>query len=445
MKDQRMKSKSLSLNDIWNDEVLFYKFVTGKDALEYQAPFLRDKHTRLAFCSGRRAGKTEAAASKVLYRAATYPNQEILIIAPTLRQAASIFFQRIVQFVNSNPFIFSLLKRPPSQTMMFFKNGSSITALPAGRHGFTIQGYSPNMIVIDEAAWVPEDVFTYIVMSLATKGKRYLIYTSTPFGERGRFYLACEDPESPFHVYRVNSEESPIVSAQFLAEQKLILSDAEYKQQIQGQFVAEADVWITKDLFLSCVEDIEIYENAEMFETRADRYYFLSVDVARFGTDETVFIVGEATEEGELKIVHIESTSNKPLTDTVGRIGILNDIFKFQLVFVDETGMGGGAVDMLAEQEIPVNPITFTLKDIAEMYRFLKWCFEKKMIKVPMHKKLLYQTTNILYDYTSTKIWKHVKEDRRHDDYPDALAMLALSIIKFHKDTIIWLKGEKKK
>uniref|UniRef100_A0A6M3XXU2 Putative terminase n=1 Tax=viral metagenome TaxID=1070528 RepID=A0A6M3XXU2_9ZZZZ len=439
MNDQTPELQFLTkerLKHLWKDEVFFYKFVTDRNALGYQANFLRDQHTRLAFCSGRRVGKTEVAAVKVLHRAVTYPQQEILIIAPTQRQA-SILFNRIANFVNSNPFINTLVKNQ-TQTMLFFRNGSAIYALPAGRTGFTIRGYSPHMVVIDEAAFVPEQVFTSIILSLASIGTRYLIYTSTPFGERGRFYLACEDPESPFHKYYVSAEDSPIVSEEFLKEQKSILTEAEYKQDVLGQFVPESDVWITKDLFLSCVSHMEFTER------RSDRYYFLGVDVARFGTDETVFIVGEVTEEGELTVVHIESTSTKPLTDTVGRIVRLHKEWNFSSIYVDETGLGGGAVDMAVEQDAPIEAITFTLRDIAEMYNHMKWCFEKRMIKVPMSKKLMHQVTNVLYGYTSTGIWKHIKEEKIHDDYADALALLCLSIIKHHKDSIIYLKGEKK-
>jgi len=100
---------------------------------------------------------------------------------------------------------------------------------------------------------------------------------------------------------------------------------------------------------------------------------------------------------------------------------------------------------MLNEQNVQITPITFTLQDKAEMYQHLKWCFEKKMIVVPPHPKLMKQTTNLIYDFTSTGILRvhHPEEPKAHDDYPDALALACLSTFRSKEDTIIDLEGEK--
>jgi len=435
MTEQQALSKS-QIESVWKDPIVFYRFLTGKIPTEYQADFLRDKSTRKSFRSGRRCGKTEIIAADALYNAITYPNEEILLLGP-FQEHAQILIERVFDFIANNMFIQTLISHQ-TQTMVFFRhNNSRILARTIGRTGLGVRGRSPTRIYIDEAAFVPDSAFVAVEMCLATIGTRYLTYSSTPFGKRGRFYMSCTDPESVFSTYYINAEDSPIVNKDFLKEQKNILTELEYKQEVQGEFIEEADVFITRDLFLSCCEDI-----ADKLQSDADKDYFLGVDVARFGTDETVFMIAEVTYEGLLSIVHIEATSNKSLTDTAGRIINLNRQFNFKKIFVDETGLGGGAVDMLQEQDIPVTPITFTLRDKADMYRHFKWCFEKKMIKVPPNVKLMKQTINLMYEYSSTGILRihHVEESRAHDDYPDACALVCLSIFRPKEDTVIDLE-----
>lgn len=438
MRERQLLSKS-QVELVWKDPAVFYRFLTGKTPTNYQADFMRDPSTRISFRSGRRCGKTEVVATKALYFAITYPNQEILLLGP-FQEHAQILIERVFDFIASNIFIQSLVGNQ-TQTMVFFKhNNSRILARTIGRTGLGIRGRSPTVIFIDEAAYVPEQAFTAVEMCLATVGTRYLIYTSTPFGKRGRFYLSCTDPTSPFSTYYVNAENSPIVNKDFLEEQKNILTELEYKQEVQGDFIEEADVFITRELFLSCCEDIPFKPQPDV-----DKDYYLGVDVARYGTDETVFAVGEVTTEGELTIIHLEDTSKKLTTDTAGRIINLHEKYHFRKIFVDANGLGAGVVDMLHEQEVPVVPIPFQLKDKAEMYNHFKWCFEKKMIKVPPNIKLINQTTNLIYEYSSTGILKvhHTEESRAHDDFPDACALLSLSIFRQKEDTIIDLEESK--
>lgn len=460
---------------IWKDECKFYEFVTNKKPIWYQRDFLMDRSDRIAFCAGRRIGKTEMTAIKALHRAVTFPEQEIVIVAPIL-ETASIMFDRILDFVSSNPSIDELTVRKTRTIIEFGHNKSSIKCMTAGRTGLGGRGRGPTMLIFEEAAFIPERPYVAIEMGLANIGERILIYISTPFGTRGRFYDACEEPESEFagHVYRVTSEDSPIVSQKFLDRQKRILTESEYNQEILAQFVPESDVWIIKELFLSRSDVGLLYDpKGEMTVNefkRADRKYFLGVDVARYGSDETVFVIGEVTNEGLMTVVYLESTGKKPLTDTVGRIVKLHKEWNFSCVYVDETGLGGGPVDMLEEMRIcpkcqaygieiictecktnredlmiTINPITFTLRDKANMYRHLKWSFEKGFIKVPRsNRKLLYQTTNLPYLYTSTGILRIKLDDKMHDDFADALALCNLATLHFNEDLIIHLKGEKK-
>jgi hypothetical protein len=68
------------------------------------------------------------------------------------------------------------------------RNGSRIVSLPGDET--TVRGYSGvRLLVVDEAARVPDDLYFSIRPMLAVSGGR-LVCLSTPFGKRGFFYEA---------------------------------------------------------------------------------------------------------------------------------------------------------------------------------------------------------------------------------------------------------------
>lgn len=148
------------------------------------------------------------------------------------------------------------------------------------------------------------------------------------------------------------------------------------------------------------------------------------------GTDETVFTILEVTAEGTGYVIYIEATAKMPITDTVGRLKDMFKHFNFRMVYADETGLGGGAVDMIREAGIPITPITFTLQVKHNMYHNLKNKMEQNNLKFKIvNQKLLNQLGALQYEYTSSGFAKLHAPERGHDDYPDSLALACLGLL----------------
>ena len=415
----------LILNDISEFTRLFLNF----EPFEYQNNFLKDNSKRIAFRSGRQVGKSTLTAIKALYRAIRYSNEQILILSRTKRQSG-LLFNKIREMMNQCSIVQNKIIRQ-TFTMMYFDNGSEIHSLPAGYTGDTVRGFSPTIVIIDEAAFVPDSVYVAIEPSLsATNGDLWLL--STPYGKRGRFYDAFI--YSGWSTHHIRSSQNPLITKEFLEGQKNRMTELDYKQEYEGEFVDEADTFFTKELVMSGIDDIE-----EQNAPKSGKIYFLGVDCARFGNDETVYMIGEteaaSSTECRMKVIKIISTSKKPITDIIGRVIALNGIFKFRGVFMDETGLGGGAVDVLKQNNIPLqdlggefNGITFTLQNKEEMYKNLKLMMEQSRIKYPHHDRLIIQMSDLQYEYTIGHLKLHHPESGGHDDFPDALALVCCGI-----------------
>ena len=66
-----------------------------------------------------------------------------------------------------------------TRTMIELKNGSKIIALPCGPDGATLRGYTADLVVMDEAAFMPEDMIASVIfpMLATTNGTAIMLST----------------------------------------------------------------------------------------------------------------------------------------------------------------------------------------------------------------------------------------------------------------------------
>lgn len=367
------------------------------------------------FKSARQVGKTESTAVKALHAALLKPGCTILLIAPTLRQS-SILFWRIKNLIARLADLRSLVTRE-TQTTVHFLNGSEIIALPAGPTGETIRGYSADLIIMDEAAYIPDKVFEAVEPALAAKNGQ-LILISTPFGANGYFYRAYNS--ALFSTHTVSAVECPWINPTFLQAQREMLSEDGYRQEYLAEFIALSNQFFSEEEVRAWLADKPKPEALHECEA------YLGVDLARFGADQSVFTMAAInTVTLDCFILAATATNKQPLTDAMGRVRALHEQFNFRRIFIDETGLGGGVADVIKEAQLPVTPITFTLENQEDLYKNLKWLSENQKIKVCFapHPWFFRQFVELKPSYTSTGRLKLESPEGGHADFPDSLAL----------------------
>lgn len=175
---------------------------------------------RMALCC-RQSGKTTTAAILALWTAYTQPQSTTLIVASSERQSR-ILFSAVARMHRSLgtmvPFATSDRK-----TGLEISNGSRIEALPPTER--QIRGFSPQLVIIDEAAGVLDEDFQAIVPMLAvTQGT--LAVLGTPRARIGWFHKAWNGGDN-WHRVSVTADECPRISAEVLQDAaKLMLPNA---------------------------------------------------------------------------------------------------------------------------------------------------------------------------------------------------------------------------
>lgn len=308
-----------------------------KEVLEYDGD--------ITLRTGRQVGKSEVISAKAQKFAMENPGTTTLIIAASQRQS-SLLFEKVrghLDLLEEN-----MYSEPPTLTKIDLKNGSRIYCLPAGRTGYFIRGFTIDLLIADEAAYIPEEVWKAVIPMIAVskklKGMGIIILLSTPFGKGGYYYHSFTDPD--FKSFHVSSEDCKRIPKSFLLKEKKRLTKAEYRQEYQGEFTDEMNQFFQTDLIKRCMTFMDW--NKDKDHKTSARYY-LGVDIARYGGDENAFVICELHQD-RFKIVKCSTTNRVSTTDTIGRIIEFDKSWDFNKIFIDDGGLGGSVTDILMEK-----------------------------------------------------------------------------------------------
>lgn len=190
----------------------------------WQADVLRSRDKRMLVMCCRQAGKSTMAALKALHRVIFYPRSLVLLISPSLRQSSELF-RKVLDALNSMQVRPALAEE--SKLSIVLQNRSRIVSLPSSET--TIRGYSNvSMIIEDEAATVPDELYQACTPMLAVSNGSY-IQLSTPRGKRGHFFDAWES--SSWKKIRITAADVPRIPPEFLVSERDNLGSRMYEQE----------------------------------------------------------------------------------------------------------------------------------------------------------------------------------------------------------------------
>lgn len=352
--------------------------------------------------SGRQVGKSTVISIKAGEFAIKNKNKSIMVIASVERQA-QLLFEKILDYVyrNYKSYIAKGKKRPTKHKLTL-NNGSVIHCLPTGESGYGIRGYTIDLLIADEAAFIPEDVWTAVTPMLAATGGDTILL-STPFGRDGYYYRCFNDPK--FTSFHVSSENCPRIDKDFLNHEKEWMTDLQYAQEYLGEFVDKLRQFFPEEV----LKKVETTESKDKFKGNV----YLGVDVARMGKDETTFEIIGVTNNYE--VIHLyHEIQTKLLTTDISRMIInLHEKWKFKKIFIDDGGVGAGVFDQVHEERstrraaIAINNASRSIQEDKkkrilkeDLYDNLLKLMESKKIKLLSNPEIFTSLKSILYEYT---------------------------------------------
>lgn len=300
--------------------------------------------------SGRQVGKSFVIGIKAAKYAIENSDKLIMVISKTEKQAQLLFAKILRNIMDIDPKQIAKGKgvgQNPTKTKIQLKNKSIIYCLCAGDTGYGLMGYTIDLLIADEAAFIPEEVWNSVIPALAiTRGSIWLL--STPFVKEGYYYECFEDPT--FTAFHTSSEDCPRRDDVFLAHKKEHLTKSQYAQMYLGQFIDEIRQFLPDDLIKECC----VLKRKEAI--KGHNYYY-GCDVARKDRDEFVHGIGDKISRDYIEQVENITTKDIPIPENVRKIIDLNKSYNFRLEYIDSGGMGIAVCDLLREDPRSKNKV----------------------------------------------------------------------------------------
>ena len=404
--------------DVLTDVCKFFEFVTGNKPYKYQEEFLKSNARFRAGCWGRQTGKTTAIAVEIIWKCLIKPKSYIRIYTPKQKLAERIY-DNIEEMIEDNKFIKSHIIHK-TRTKIIFDTPSRVEHSTTGLTGDTGRGYTPTDVYFDEASRIPDEAFHAIEPSIM-RSRGTITMISTPYGV-GKFYDVRHTKGSSYKVFKVTAYDCPDYDKKDLAKAKKENPDAIFRMEYLAEDVEETNNWFPKKLVGGIMRKNE-KENQYQHTPIEENKYIMSVDFARMGEDSTVYAIAEIC-KGNMKVVWFKETTKTKMTETKRIIKYLNEIWDFDIIYLDTTALGVGIYDELVEDEYPVIGIPMQMKKKAEMYKQLKLMMEQEKVSLPNNLKMEKQLITLMYKFTEFGLSVSAPP-KGFDDYADALALLA--------------------
>jgi hypothetical protein len=209
----------------------------GLDAWQRQA-LTTDKHDVLLLVT-RQGGKGEVATLLALDKMLNDPGSTTLVVSRADRQA-----KRLLRRIKRRYRQLAQLGTVPaaiseSQTTLELMTGSEVLAVPGSEE--TIRGIEAvDLLVIDEAALVDDELFGSVYPMLATTDGR-CIAMSTARGRRGWFWREFEQGGPEWHRERITWEQIPRFKPSYIERTRHRIGEFMFRQEFGCEFADEVE------------------------------------------------------------------------------------------------------------------------------------------------------------------------------------------------------------
>jgi predicted phage terminase large subunit-like protein len=307
--------------------------------LPWQIEAWQDKSRFKVIAAGRRCGKSNLAIKMLLAKALEAPEgSAVVYVAPTLGQARQIAWDALLTQGRS-----VIKQAHVNQMDITLVTGRKIH-IRSGENPDTLRGLKLYFAVIDEAAFVKEDLFTKIIRPALADLKGEAVLISTPDG-RNWFYDAFKTGESgrskDWKAWHLTTLDNPTIDPEEIEAAKKTLSTFHFNQEFLASFT-NSGTGLFKEEWLKYGTE------------PADGSWYIAIDLAGFKEvnnatsaadkrlDQSAICVVKATDDGTWFVEKIEY-GRWGIDETAMRI--IKNVNEYQPVAVGlEKGMARQAV-----------------------------------------------------------------------------------------------------
>src|ERR1017187_6142565 len=328
-----------------------------QECFSQQLNFIQSDSKRKALCCNRRSGKSFTIALYMIDQALKTPRGKFLYIGLTNESAKGAMWTDIFETVILKYRLQSMVNFKETALEIKFNNGSTIflrgmDATPKQMN--RVRGQKYTLVAIDEAQDFTQDLNQIINgvldMTLAQNSQSVLCICGTPGKHLGEHYWwkinKPNTSETEWQKFEWSWEDNISSDSKTgervcdniklhwekkIAQNPLITNTPEYKREVLGQWVLDADVLVYRFSDSANVFDPSMV--ADFFYKAPSR--ILALDLGYY--DATAFVVGAYNKryDGILRILESHKKSGMTITDVANEVRRLDMIHHFAYIVVD--------------------------------------------------------------------------------------------------------------
>jgi phage FluMu gp28-like protein len=425
MSRQQVTAFESSLRKAKSDPAYFSKVFLGLEPFAYQVDFLRDQGNQIAAVCGRQVGKTTLAAIKGLHFAFFNRSVTVLIVSSTLRQSM-LLFAKIRSIIDKNRII-QLKVKSCTRTTIEFDHDSRIIALPCGPTGYSLRGYTSDMVILDEANFAPGEVVDGVIrpMLVARPHSRFIML-STPWTKNHPFYHAISKKEQGFRVYNWATRLNPLVSEEKLRAERDAVDELTFLREYEAQFTEEVGSYFRRHIIIQCVDgEYELMGDQEALNGTFEGDFHLGVDFGK-RADHTAFAILQKEDCENLRLVYLRQLPlGTEYASVLGWMRRLNDRFQFRSCTLDQTGVGEAPAEEVRSFLPRAEGLILTARMKVDLLSNLLLLMEHKRLILPFDQALISEINAQQFNISRTGELLFSHPAKSHDDALWALALAA--------------------
>ena len=222
----------------------------GVEPDPWQAELLRSAARQILMLCSRQSGKSTVSALLAVDEALHRAPALVLLLAPALRQSQELFrkVKGILGALGEDAT--EQVERETALTLEL-AGGSRIVCLPGKEQ--TVRGFSSvALLVVDEAARVPDDLYAAIRPMLAVSHGR-IVALSTPWGRRGWYHREWTEGGPGWHRVKVTARQCPRIDPEWLERERRAVPAHVFASEYGCEFIDVIDQVFSTELVLAAI------------------------------------------------------------------------------------------------------------------------------------------------------------------------------------------------
>lgn len=433
-----------AMTAVLDDPGLFGEKLLGRPLWQHQLDFARSTARIRCVAAGRQVGKSTVAAVVSLHAAATNRGHLVLLVSAG-EEASKRLLAECAGLLADSPFLRgSVLDE--SKSTVTLSNGSRILSVPASQR--QIRGNAVDLLVVDEAGFVPQDVWQAAEPAVIARPGSRIILLSSPWGGSDHFFRqlwnrGMDHPDGQVASFHWPSSANPLVDRVQLEEIRGRSTAEYFAREYLAEWTDESGAYFTESEIESVVADYRMTAPEDLVRWMPTGEGYPAPAAAGidwgFAADANALVLLSQLDDhflnwdrlgGErmLFVPWLEARHRWAYTDFIERIVEIGARYHLVTVASELNGAGAFPTEHLRNRmfekrrDTAVAGVNTTARRKQSGFGKLKGLIQQKRIVLPRHPELLKQLRGLQFEQLSSgQLRIAVPDAVGHDDIADAL------------------------